>query len=197
VLATGVNPGFLMDSLPLFLTAICQRVDRIDVTRAQNASLRRGPFQAKVGSGMTVTAFMAKMAEGHMGHVGLVQSMGMLFQTLGKELVRYEDGVEPVVAEKAIHTDHFDVEPGKVRGLKQIARALARRASSSPSPLSPRWTGPRTRTPSASPASPTWKSNCTAPMATSPPCHRRQCHPSRSRRPPGLQTMRDLPIVTR
>jgi len=31
VLGTGVNPGFVMDSLPLNLTAICQRVDRIDV----------------------------------------------------------------------------------------------------------------------------------------------------------------------
>lgn len=52
VLATGVNPGFLMDSLPLNLTAICQRVDRIEVTRVINATNRRGPFQAKIGSGM-------------------------------------------------------------------------------------------------------------------------------------------------
>jgi len=125
VLATGVNPGFLMDSLPLMLTGICQRVDRIDITRAQNASKRRGPFQAKVGSGMTVTTFMAKMAEGHMGHVGLVQSIGMLFHTLGQELVRYEDKVEPVVADQPIHTDYFDVPAGKVRGLKQVARGFS------------------------------------------------------------------------
>ena len=126
VLGTGVNPGFLMDSLPLGLTAICQRVDHIAVTRAQNASLRRGPFQAKIGSGMTVAAFRAKMAQGRMGHVGLRESMDMLFHTLGKELVRYEDGVEPVVAEARIKTDLFDVQPGQVRGLKQIARGYHR-----------------------------------------------------------------------
>lgn len=126
VLGTGVNPGFLMDSLPLSLTAICQRVDHIDVARSQNASLRRGPFQAKIGSGMTVEAFQAKMAQGHMGHVGLRESMGMLFRSLGKELVRYEDGVEPVVAEKRIKTDLFDVQPGHVRGLKQVARGYSR-----------------------------------------------------------------------
>ncbi len=125
VLSTGVNPGFLMDSLPLMLTGVCQRVDRIDIARTQNASLRRGPFQAKVGSGMTVEQFMARMAEGHMGHVGLVQSTGMLFRTLGKELVRYEDKVEPVVADQPIHTPFFDVEPGKVRGLKQVARGFS------------------------------------------------------------------------
>jgi len=122
VLGTGVNPGFLMDSLPLFLTAICQRVDRIEVSRAMNASLRRGPFQAKIGSGMSVEAFNAKMAQGRMGHVGLPESMGVLFEALGAKLARYESTVEPVVAEKAVHTDFFDVAPGQVRGLKQVAR---------------------------------------------------------------------------
>jgi 2,4-diaminopentanoate dehydrogenase len=123
VLGTGVNPGFLMDSLPLNLTAICQRVDRIDVTRVINASTRRGPFQAKIGSGMTVEDFEAKMAAGRMGHVGLPESVGMVFHTLGKELADYESGVEPVVADQPVKTDYFDVQPGQVRGLKQVARA--------------------------------------------------------------------------
>ena len=122
VLGTGVNPGFIMDSLPLKVTAICQRVDRIDVTRHMNASLRRGPFQAKIGSGMTVEAFKAKMAQGRMGHVGLPESVGMVFHTLGKKLVRYESDVEPVVAERLVKTDYFEVQPGQVRGLKQVAR---------------------------------------------------------------------------
>jgi len=122
VLGTGVNPGFLMDSLPLNLTAICQRVDRLDITRAMNASIRRGPFQAKIGSGMTVEAFNAKMAQGRMGHVGLPESMDMLFHTLGRDMVRYESSVEPVVAERLTKTEHFEVQPGLVRGLKQVAR---------------------------------------------------------------------------
>jgi 4-hydroxy-tetrahydrodipicolinate reductase len=122
VLGTGVNPGFLMDSLPLNLTGICQQVERIDVTRIINASTRRGPFQAKIGSGMTVEAFEAKMAEGRMGHVGLPESVDMVFDTLGKKLARYESGVEPVVAEQEIKTDFFTVAPGRVRGLKQVAR---------------------------------------------------------------------------
>jgi hypothetical protein len=121
VLGTGVNPGFLMDALPLFATAICQRVDQIEVTRVINASTRRGPFQAKIGSGMTVDAFNAKMAEGRMGHVGLPESIGMIFDTLGKSLARYESAVEPVVADRTYKTDHFEVGPGYVRGLKQVA----------------------------------------------------------------------------
>jgi len=123
VLATGVNPGFIMDSLPLQLTAICQRVDRIDVTRVVNASTRRGPFQAKIGSGMTVADFEAKMAAGRMGHVGLPESVGMVFHTLGKKLARYESSVEPVVADRLVKTDYFEVQPGQVIGLKQLAQA--------------------------------------------------------------------------
>lgn len=122
VLGTGVNPGFLMDALPLFLTSICQQVDHVAVRRVINASLRRGPFQAKIGSGMTVEAFEAKMTQGRMGHVGLPESMAMLFDTLGQKLVDYESTVEPVVAESLVKTDYFEVQPGQVRGLKQVAR---------------------------------------------------------------------------
>ncbi len=124
VLGTGVNPGFLMDTLPLCLTGICQRVDHLEIRREQNASKRRGPFQAKIGSGMSVQQFKAKMAEGRMGHVGLPESVGMIFHTLGKKLVRYEDGVEPVVAERQVKTSHFDVPAGKVIGLRQTARGF-------------------------------------------------------------------------
>jgi 4-hydroxy-tetrahydrodipicolinate reductase len=119
VLGTGVNPGFLMDALPLFITSIAQRVDHIDVTRVINATERRGPFQAKIGAGMTVDEFNSKMAEGRMGHVGLPESMAMLFDTMGKKLVRFENEVQPVVAERPVATDFFDVQPGQVRGLHQ------------------------------------------------------------------------------
>jgi 4-hydroxy-tetrahydrodipicolinate reductase len=123
VLGTGVNPGFVMDALPLFLTGICQRVDRIAVTRVIDASTRRGPFQAKIGSGLTVEAFQTRMAAGRMGHVGLPESVGMVFDTLGKKLARYESAVEPLVAGRLVETKHFTVQPGQVMGLKQVARA--------------------------------------------------------------------------
>ena len=123
ILGTGVNPGFIMDSLPLCLTAICQQVERIDVTRVINASTRRGPFQAKIGSGMAVDDFNARMATGRMGHVGLPESIGMVLDTLGKRLARYESHIEPVVTERLVKTDYFEVEPGRVIGLRQVAQA--------------------------------------------------------------------------
>ena len=125
VLATGVNPGFLMDALPLALTAICQRVEHISVERTINASTRRGPFQAKIGSGLTVGKFQARMDAGRMGHVGLTESVGMVFSTLGKTLARVESSVEAVTADRPVRTAHFQVAAGRVIGLKQQVRAYA------------------------------------------------------------------------
>ncbi len=123
VLGTGVNPGFLMDSLPLFITSISQKVDHIDVTRVINATKRRGPFQAKIGSGLTAEQFNAKMAEGRMGHVGIRESTAMIFDTLGKKLAKFENSVVPVIAETPVKTPFFDVQAGQVRGLHQTSTA--------------------------------------------------------------------------
>ncbi len=57
VLGTGVNPGFLMDLLPVALTAVSQRVDKIKVSRIQNAEFRRIPFQQKIGAGLSLEEF--------------------------------------------------------------------------------------------------------------------------------------------
>ena len=38
VLATGVNPGFVMDTWPILMTAVCKDVKKIKVVRIQDAS---------------------------------------------------------------------------------------------------------------------------------------------------------------
>src|SRR5918995_543900 len=73
VLATGVNPGFAMDALPIALTAVCERVDRIHVQRVQDARMRRLPFQQKIGAGLTTEQFAKKVHDGSVRHVGLTE----------------------------------------------------------------------------------------------------------------------------
>lgn len=122
VLGTGVNPGFLMDTLPLQLTAICHRVEHIAVTRRINATIRRGPFQRKIGAGLSVAAFEAEMAAGRMGHVGLAESLAMVCDTLGWQLAHIESRVEPLLADRPLATPAVTVAPGAVCGLQQVAR---------------------------------------------------------------------------
>ena len=124
VVGTGVNPGFLMDALPLFLGGLCQSVERVDVERVLDATKRRGPFQRKIGSGLSPEEFRETARAGRLGHVGLEESLDMILDSLGWKPDRVESRIEPVVATHRIETPHVTVEAGEVRGLEQQARAF-------------------------------------------------------------------------
>ena len=123
VLGTGVNPGFLMDALPTFLTAVCQDVKRIRVNRYQNAQFRRIPFQQKIGAGLTLSEFEAKKQEGTLRHVGLTESMQLIAQRMGWRLHKTEDIISPVIAQHEVVTDAMRIPKGKVTGVRQVGRA--------------------------------------------------------------------------
>jgi len=127
VLGTGINPGFLMDALPITLTAPCKTIKMITVTRRMNAATRRIPFQKKVGAGMTKAEFQAAIRDKRIsGHVGLEQSVAMLADAVGWKLDRVVVGrVEPVLAEAATDEGYVRIPRGGVAGVKQSARGLA------------------------------------------------------------------------
>jgi len=71
-LGTGINPGFIMDTLIIALTGVCQKVETIKVTRVINAATRRASLQKKIGVRLTVDDFKEKMERKVItGHVGL------------------------------------------------------------------------------------------------------------------------------
>ena len=121
VLATGVNPGFMMDFFPLTVSALCQSVDRVTVERIQDASTRRLPFQRRIGAGLSPAEFERKLAAGSFGHVGLRESMGMLAAALGFTLAGIEETVSPVVATTAVRSPEVAVKAGAVAGIRQVA----------------------------------------------------------------------------
>lgn len=124
VLGTGVNPGFVMDTLPLFLSGVTQRVAAVRVERVQNASTRRRPLQEKIGSGKTVSEFQALVAAGTVRHVGLRESAYLIAAGMGWLIERYQEEITPVIAERRITTQFFTVEPGQVCGVDQLGRAF-------------------------------------------------------------------------
>lgn len=123
VLGTGVNPGFLMDALPAFLTGVCAKVDKIEVLRVQDAQFRRKPFVDKIGAGLTTEEFNERKAEGTLRHVGLTESMQFIANQLGWKLDLTEDSISAVVATKRIQTSTITIKAGRVAGIKQIGRA--------------------------------------------------------------------------
>ena len=119
VLGTGVNPGFVMDALPIMLTGVCERVDAIRVDRIQDARIRRLPFQQKIGAGLTREQFQKKVDQGTVRHVGLAESVSMIADALGWKLERITDEIQPKIATETVASEFLAVDAGFVCGIIQ------------------------------------------------------------------------------
>ena len=119
IVGTGVNPGFVMDSLPIMLTGACERVDAVRVDRIQDAGVRRLPFQQKIGAGLSVAEFEKRVAGGTVRHVGLTESIAMIADSLGWKLGKITDTIRPKVAENPVASEYLTVGAGRVCGLVQ------------------------------------------------------------------------------
>lgn len=125
LLGTGVNPGFLMDALPLFATAVCKTVRSVKCSRIQDASTRRVPFQKKIGAGLDQVHFDKKVAEGTLRHVGLGESLHFLGQYLGIRIERWDEDIAPVKAERELTCALGPIHRGMISGVRQVARGYA------------------------------------------------------------------------
>jgi 4-hydroxy-tetrahydrodipicolinate reductase len=124
VLGTGVNPGFVMDVLPVCLTGVCRSVKAIHVQRVVNATTRRGPLQKKIGSGLAPAEFERLFKEGKAGHAGLQDSIALIAHCLGWKFSQLTETCKAVVADHDIRTPHVEVKRGETCGLHQHGEAL-------------------------------------------------------------------------
>lgn len=121
VVGTGVNPGFVMDTLALVLTGACRNVDTIRVTRVVDAATRREALQRKVGVGLSKTEFAKLAKDEKIRHVGLTESLMFVAEGLGWKLEKVDETIGPVLASRLIQTKFFRALPGQVAGVRQIA----------------------------------------------------------------------------
>jgi 4-hydroxy-tetrahydrodipicolinate reductase len=127
LLGTGVNPGFVMDKLPLTITSVCQEIHSVEIIRIQNASTRREPLQRKVGAGMTTDEFRSAVDAGKIKHMGLKESLMMVGNGLGVEFDSVSDErIEPIVAPREVVTQYLKVAPGQVAGVHQTIEGRGR-----------------------------------------------------------------------
>ena len=128
VLGTGINPGFVMDTLVIMLSAACQKIEKIQTVRVIDAATRRLPFQKKIGAGLKIEEFQKRIEKKEItGHVGLVQSIAMIADALGwniEDIVA--EPVLPVIAEKPVESIELKVEAGRVAGLRQRAKGIVK-----------------------------------------------------------------------
>ena len=124
VLGTGINPGFLLDTLAVALSSVCQKVNSIRAERVVDASRRRLPLQKKIGAGLSPSEFEKKVVEGTIKHVGLPESVGLIALAMGWKVGEIQERISPVVAEKEAKSDYMTVPAGSVAGVRQVAKAI-------------------------------------------------------------------------
>ena len=123
VIGTGVNPGFVMDLLPICLTGVSRGVRAVHVQRVVNASTRRAPLQRKIGSGLPPAEFRRLFKQGKAGHAGLQESLALLAHCLGWKIKDIVETGDAVVADHNIRTQYLEVKKGQTCGLHQHAEA--------------------------------------------------------------------------
>jgi hypothetical protein len=124
VLGTGVNPGFVMDTLPLVMLTAVQGLRSVRVERIVDVATRRIQLQRKAGVGLSPQGFQKGAVDGAIGHVGLRESVFMVADTLGWQLEDVSETLEPVLAKERRKTEYYSVEKGYALGLKQTARGV-------------------------------------------------------------------------
>jgi len=121
VVATGVNPGFVMDLLPLCLSTVSQGIKAIHVQRVVDASTRRESLQRKIGSGMEPKVFTRLLNAGMAGHAGLKESAALVAYSLCGSAGNIRASGEAITASRDIRTRHLRVSKGQTCGRHQRA----------------------------------------------------------------------------
>lgn len=117
ILGTGVNPGFVMDTLALVATGVCRRVRSLKMERVVDASKRRLPLQRKIGAGLSVQEFEEKKKTGTFGHIGLRESLLFVASGLEWTLEQVHETLEPMIADREVQTPYLTVRPKQVAGI--------------------------------------------------------------------------------
>jgi 4-hydroxy-tetrahydrodipicolinate reductase len=124
MVGTGVNPGFVMDLLPVVLSSMVVYVTGVKVTRRLDASKRRKSLQEKVGATMTSEHFRGLAEKGAIGHMGIRESVAMIAAGLGRtvEPGSVKTTLDPVIAEREMSSLLGPIRPGMVCGMRNTAK---------------------------------------------------------------------------
>ncbi|MEM1873150.1 MAG: hypothetical protein QXS85_02150 [Acidilobaceae archaeon] len=119
VIGTGINPGFLLDTLAVTIAASVPGVRRVVARRSVDAASRREPFRKKIGVGLDPHEVALGLASGSLtGHVGYAESAALIADALGIQPRRVVESQEPVIAESPVESRGVKVEKGRVRGIR-------------------------------------------------------------------------------
>ena len=124
ILGTGVNPGFVLDTLILQLSLAVRHVDRIKAIRINDLSPFGKTVMEEQGVGLSEEEFNVGIENGSIyGHVGFLQSIPMIARAMGLEYDEIIQTREPIISKVHRETKDVIVKPGMVAGCRHTAVA--------------------------------------------------------------------------
>ncbi|WP_392486472.1 2,4-diaminopentanoate dehydrogenase [Haloimpatiens sp. FM7315] len=122
ILGTGVNPGFVLDTLIITLSAVCRNVKSIKAARINDLSPFGSTVMKTQGVGTTLEEFDKGIKDGTIvGHIGFRQSIPMIAKALGLDIDEIIETREPIISNTYRETSCVKVEPGMVAGCCHVA----------------------------------------------------------------------------
>jgi len=117
VVGTGINPGFVLDTLIIALSGVCCDIERIEAERVNDLSPFGQTVMETQGVGTSPAQFMEGVANGTIvGHIGFQQSITLIAKALGWDLDEIREEKEPIISKTYRETSFVKIQPGMVAG---------------------------------------------------------------------------------
>jgi len=124
IVATGINPGFVFDALPLVLASGSWDISQIHVSRSLDASVFGQAVHRSLGVGYDPSKVHQAIAEGTVrGHIGFEESARTIAAGMGLVVSHFEEHIEPVIADRPYQLREYRIDPGETAGVTQTASA--------------------------------------------------------------------------
>jgi 4-hydroxy-tetrahydrodipicolinate reductase len=119
IIGTGINPGFIFDTLVATLSSSVSLVKKIKAIRSLDASKRRESFRKKIGVGEPPEVVLEKLMKKEIsGHVGYAESVYLVALSGGVNLSKVEESSELILAEDDIEQNGIKVKKGMNKGMR-------------------------------------------------------------------------------
>lgn len=123
IVASGANPGFVLDVWPLTLAGLAWDVEHLRARRIVDVSVFGPRVRRSLGIDLTPDDFRVGIADGSVvGHAGFPESLRIMAEAMGRPLERTTVVSEPLVAAApSTLSDGTVIEAGKTVGADQRA----------------------------------------------------------------------------
>jgi hypothetical protein len=119
VTSVGINPGFIMDIIPIVGSLPCWTIKKVKSERIVDFS-PYGPDEMRhIGAGLTPEEFYAGVREGKIGHIGLLETAAMVSNCLGLGVDELHQKKSALTTNKGRESQFIKIPSGRVCGFKQ------------------------------------------------------------------------------